>query len=266
MVLWTPEEVKFLIEEHNKGTSMVKIAELLNRSHTGTMFKARNLGLKSVIRWTDDEVITLIEEYNKGTPVAKIANIIGRRRNSVSFKAYKLGLKHPYFNGNCEYGGSGKTLLHRLQNGEPKCIRCGISKFLTINHKFGDGSRLRSKYGSHTKEYRYWLKRPIEECRENLEVLCMNCNKLEYYDRDGISKDPLQEQVLERIAEAHDRPIECFECGYSKDIRVLEIDHKIKDAYKSDSLYSRILSMPLSEIKKRYQILCSNHNFWKDRY
>lgn len=262
---WSDNEINLLIVERGKGTSVTEISKMVGRKQSATYSKMRSLGLDPVFKkWTDDEVTIVTEEYNKGTPTVRIASIIERSRFAISYKARALGLKHPYFNGSCKYGSSGKTLIHRLQNGKSGCARCGITKFLSVSHKYGNGARLRRKYGNSSEEYKYWLKRPIKECRETLEVLCMNCNKIEYYNRKGISKDSLQKQVLKRIAEAYKRPVECFECRYSEDIRVLEVDHKIKDGYEADSLYRRILNMPLGEIKRRYQILCTNHNLWKN--
>lgn len=56
----------------------------------------------------------------------------------------------------------------------------------------------------------------------------------------------------------------CNKCGYTQDIRALQIDHILGDGYldnkqsRNASYYQRILNN--SEAKMRYQILCANCN------
>lgn len=59
-----------------------------------------------------------------------------------------------------------------------KCVHCGYDadiRALELDHKNGDGHLDRKRLGS--KVHRYYCTR-IDEARDNLQVLCANCNKI----------------------------------------------------------------------------------------
>ena len=202
----------------------------------------------------------LRNEYAKGTSTAVLEQMLNKSQATIIAKAIQLGIKHPrlrFGDALVKYDSYRQALIHLLQK-EPHCVACGIGNSLTLNHKIPTGKLFRSN----DAEYRYWMDRP-EEAKKELEVMCINCNKLHYYDYAGLTIDKLRKRALEKIAEAHARPITCFECGYDEDIRVLEIDHIIRDNYSGRQLYWHILRIDLDEIRICYQILCANHNLWK---
>ncbi len=257
---WTIGEVRLLQEEYNKGTKTANIAEILDRTGDSVRLKASRLGLKHPYGWTEDQEMLLRNEYAKGTSLSVLEKMLNKSQATIGSKAVKLGIKHPRLRFGDElvkYDNYRQALIHLLQK-EPHCVTCGISDFLTLNHKIPTGKL----YRSNDDEYRYWMDRP-EEAKKELEVMCMNCNKLHYYDYAGLATDPLRKRVLQRIAKAHARTTTCFQCGYDEDIRVLEVDHIIRDDYRGRQLYWHVLRMDLDEIRVCYQILCTNHNLWK---
>lgn len=74
-----------------------------------------------------------------------------------------------------------------------RCVRCGYSediRALQLDHKNGDGTQDREKFGSYIA--RYYCKH-LDEAKEKLQVLCANCNKIkaaeenEYYKKKRIT-------------------------------------------------------------------------------
>lgn len=203
----------------------------------------------------------LEEMYVKGCPTKEISKLLNRTQNAIRQRAYNNNLRHSSQNGNWSKGGYYTTLINRIQD-EPHCIVCGIKDFLTINHI---NHKWKRNDRDAQKEWRYWLSQSKEEILKHLNVTCMNCNKILFYNFFSRKIDSRRQRAIERIALAYNRGIECFYCGYKEDVRILEIDHMINDNYKRQVLYTHIINMPLDEIKKHYQILCANHNKWKSR-
>ncbi len=256
---WSTEQDKILQREYIKGTNTSEIAKLLNRSRSAIQCRASDMNLEHPCHWTKEEETILQDSYNDGTPVMEILKKINRSEASIISRAHYLGLTHSYFTGHWgKHASYQKTLIYRLQD-ESHCVICGRRDYLTINHIYHKWQTI-----EHHKEMIYWLNHP-EEARENLNVMCFNCNKLEYYNYIGADIIARRKICLEKIAMAHDRSVECFECKYSEDIRVLEIDHMKQDKYNGVYLIQRILDISLDEIRERYQILCTNHNAWKSR-
>ena len=57
------------------------------------------------------------------------------------------------------------------------CVSCGFDNVyaLHFDHINDDGKDDRKKHGNNSNLYRYYIKNP-EECKQNLQVLCANCN------------------------------------------------------------------------------------------
>jgi len=91
-----------------------------------------------------------------------------RRRNKESYNAYQRAY--------CKKRGRRiKKLLMEFYGGKCACCEEERLEFLTINHKNGDGKRDRKMIGNKFYDYLYKLYRNGEK-REDLEVLCWNCN------------------------------------------------------------------------------------------
>jgi 5-methylcytosine-specific restriction endonuclease McrA len=69
----------------------------------------------------------------------------------------------------------------------PKCVGCGEldERVLTIDHIHGGGTTDRNLRGGIGSLYRYYLAHP-EVARENLQVLCRNCNWKKHRTRAGV--------------------------------------------------------------------------------
>lgn len=76
-----------------------------------------------------------------------------------------------------------ERIFHILNQFE--CQNCGISdkRFLEIDHIAGQGNRkLKTLPGRASQERRYYIKHP-QQCREDLQILCSNCNQLKKEER-----------------------------------------------------------------------------------
>ena len=118
---------------------------------------------------------------------------------------------------------------------------------------------------------------------------CKNCSRIldskrRDENRDNIRKNAIKTasirswKVMCRIAP--DGEPKCTVCGFKSDRRLLQIDHINNDGYKTktntkvNGAYTRytisqltyeIMRMPITELRKKYQILCVAHN-WIKRY
>ena len=77
-----------------------------------------------------------------------------------------------------------KNLIDGL--GGSKCTQCGITDIdvLTLDHLHGGGSRERKSLGGYDPLLRYYSSHP-GAARENLQVLCRNCNWRRHLARLG---------------------------------------------------------------------------------
>ena len=101
------------------------------------------------------------------------------------------------------------------------------------------------------------------------EHLCKKCiNQISKQSEDKIKLKALKKLSI-------DETPKCSICGFSEDIRFLQIDHIKNDGnkdlislgrrYKGKYIYRKILKMPVEEAKSKYQILCAFHN-WAKRF
>ena len=101
------------------------------------------------------------------------------------------------------------------------------------------------------------------------ENVCLNCKSplnIEYKNR--IKTKAFKKLSIDGIPK-------CAVCGFSDDIRFLQIDHIKNDGYKdltswggrykASSVCRKILKMPKKEAIKKYQVLCAFHN-WAKRF
>lgn len=75
-------------------------------------------------------------------------------------------------------------ILKRLGN---KCIKCEYDKdwrAFQIDHIHGGGTKERKTNFNNSSEvyYNYLLSLPIEELKENYQLLCANCNQIKRYE------------------------------------------------------------------------------------
>lgn len=79
---------------------------------------------------------------------------------------------------------------HKLVNAlGGKCVRCSYDqdiRALQVDHINADGHLDRKKKGR-AKIYRYWINN-LDEARENLQILCANCNKIKQIENCEFKK------------------------------------------------------------------------------
>lgn len=65
-----------------------------------------------------------------------------------------------------------------------RCARCGFSdpRALQVDHKHGNGSSERRRFGSNVALYRYMAQLSEKELAENYQLLCANCNWIKRYE------------------------------------------------------------------------------------
>lgn len=150
------------------------------------------------------------------------------------------------------------------------CNRCGQN--LSIEHFWQDKSTIDGKAKSckncqreYARNYyeknREWvLKRTKENRKQNKEKVAKQA-----YSRN----QKIRNRVLEHLCGGAPS---CEVCGFSDDIRFLQIDHKQRDGNKergkfkgASPFYFQILRMTQEEARKKYRVLCLLHN-WADRY
>jgi len=117
------------------------------------------------------------------------------------------------------------------------------------------------------KELEYFSK--FKESKYGRDTLCKKCkNQL-----CKKSEDKIKLKALQKLS--RDGFPRCLVCGFSDDIRFLQIDHIKNDGnkdltsggkrYKGKDIYRKILNMPIEEARSKYQVLCAFHN-WAKRF
>lgn len=98
---------------------------------------------------------------------------------------------------------------------------------------------------------------------------CKKCHNKATAEFVGRRRKELRLMVLKKLCP---NGIKCFVCGFSDDIRFLQIDHVKGGGYEerkergADTQFHRaILKMTDEEAREKYQILCILHN-WARRY
>jgi len=69
------------------------------------------------------------------------------------------------------------------------CISCKIAdrRVIQLDHKNGGGTQEYTKFGGHDLMIKYYLEH-IDEAKQNLQVLCANCNLIKKYDNKEFGK------------------------------------------------------------------------------
>lgn len=70
----------------------------------------------------------------------------------------------------------------------PVCVKCGFSdiRALQLDHINGNGRKDMKRLGGNALSYLYYSKH-LDEAKQNLQVLCANCNVIKkYINREGV--------------------------------------------------------------------------------
>jgi len=120
-----------------------------------------------------------------------------------------------------------------------------------------------------------WTKEDLEKFKKfkaskyDRDNICKKCDRRRGRKYDDIKKLKAYQKL------STDGIPKCSVCGFSDDIRFLQIDHINDDGnrdltswgrrYKGIKIYSKILKMSKEEAKEKYQVLCAFHN-WAKRF
>ena len=110
---------------------------------------------------------------------------------------------------------------------------------------------------------------PISEFYSIRTSYCKKCERKLCKDYDRRKKL----KVFQKLS--GDETPKCAVCGFSDDIRFLQIDHINDDGnrdltswgrrYKGNEMYRKIFKMSKEDAKEKYQVLCAFHN-WAKRF
>jgi hypothetical protein len=164
-----------------------------------------------------------------------------------------------------------------------KCVFCGEVnyKYLTLDHINDDGNIERAKHNCNSnrriiKKYKVkgW---PIEEIKQNLQILCYNCNftktRRNYFDLSYEEQSYNQRANLKLWKEAFSFFGPCKICGCDN-LKFLSIDHIHNDGSEKRKNGEKVGAMLLFQFRKNkwpeylkedYQLLCFNCNATKEK-
>jgi len=126
-------------------------------------------------------------------PRRRYSNSVSVKKRNAEYQKLYITNNHEQLKKEVQSGKARKKLLRLLVMdiiGGRVCVKCGFTdiRALQVDHKNGGGSKELKAKGNASMYYRY-LREP-KEARNNLQVLCANCNQIKIHEeRELYPKD-----------------------------------------------------------------------------
>jgi len=153
--------------------------------------------------------------------IHKQYKIAHREHLKKTEQAYYLKNREKYIIRNTERRRADRLAAINAYGG-PKCPKCGDTRLavMTIHHINHNGAEHRRQLvnGKNSRGSRifYWLR--LNNYPPGFQVLCQNCNYLEYLEHFGYKPSPPKQRVMEKLGG------KCIVCN-KNDLRILTVHH-----------------------------------------